>query len=44
MEVFGQQTQRLNQLALANPALKTPVASLIGWILRRHFGPLCAAA
>ena len=44
MQMFGQQPQCLNQLALANPLLKAPVAGLVRRILRRHLGPLCAAA
>jgi len=44
MKMVSQQAQRFYQLALANPLLKTPVAGLIGRILRRHLGPLRAAA
>lgn len=42
--MFGQQTQNVNQLALANPRLKAPVAGLIGRVLGRHLGPLRAAS
>ena len=44
MKMFGQQAQRLHDLAFANPLLKTPVAGLVGRILGRHLGPLRAAA
>ena len=44
MQMSGQQAQRLNQLAFANPLLKTPVTGLVRRILRWHLGPLRAAA
>jgi hypothetical protein len=44
MQMFGQQVQRLNEPALANPLLKPPVAGLVRWILRRHLGPLRTTA
>ena len=44
MQMFGQQAQCFNELALANPLLKTPVAGLVRRILGRHLGPLRTAA
>jgi len=44
MKMVSQQAQRLNQLALTNPLLKTPVADLIRRILHRHLGPPRVAA
>jgi len=44
MKLLGQYPQCLNQFALFNPLLKTPVAGLIRRVLGRHLGPLRTTA